>query len=83
MGDIIDLSDFRAHSATYVACMSCAKDWVAVAPVGVAALECPSCGKMEGEQVQIHDIDWFNRFMSGKNQKRRTMVCLNANRMGL
>lgn len=79
---VIALDDHRPHTATYVACMACAADWVAVSPVSAKVpLECPKCGAMEGEAVQPHSLDWFNRFMAGKDQKRRTMVLLNANRM--
>lgn len=83
--NVINLDDHRPHEAHYVACMACGKDWVAVAPAGVTNLECPECGKMEGEPVKINDIDWFTRFMVDNESQRlrRTMVCLNAKRMGL
>ena len=61
--------------------MDCANDWVAVAPVNAALLACPKCGAMAGEAVRTDDTEWFNRFMAGKNQKRRTMILLNAKRM--
>ena len=79
---VVQLDEYRPHQQGYVACMACGKDWVAVWPVGVTALECPECGKMEGELVRIHDIEWFKRFMVGEDQsKRRTYVLLNAKRM--
>lgn len=83
MQNVINLDDHRPHSAQYVACMECAHDWVAVAPKGTEALECPSCGAMAGEPVAIRNVEWFKRFMSGKDQPKRTLVCLNANRMGI
>jgi len=83
MANVVNLDDHRPHTAQYVACMDCAHDWVAVAPKAVGKLECPSCGSMSGEPVSIHDKTWFNRFMSGKDQTKRTLVCLNANRMGI
>jgi hypothetical protein len=87
MTEVINLDDHRPHDARYVVCMKCAKDWVAVAPVGVKNLECPECGEMSGEEVNYHDVNWFRDFMERttdkKDQMRRTMVLLNAKRMGL
>ena len=87
MTKVVNLDDHRPHDARYVVCMKCAKDWVAVAPVGVKNLECPECGEMSGEQVNYHDVNWFRDFMERttdkKDQMRRTMVLLNAKRMGL
>lgn len=76
------LSDYRPHEAAYVACMECAQDWTAVFPVGVSKLECPKCKAVAGEPVQIHNRDWFMRFVrGGANQQQQMLVCLNANRM--
>ena len=87
MTKVVNLDDHRPHDARYVVCMKCAKDWVAVAPVGVKNLECPECGEMSGEQVNYHDVNWFKDFMERttdkKDQMKRTMVLLNAKRMGL
>ena len=86
MSDVIKLEDYRPHEAQYVVCMSCGYDWVAVFPVGVTKLECSDCGALAGETINYHDRDWFNRFMdtsSKEEQKRKTLVLLNAKRMGL
>lgn len=87
MPDVINLDDHRPHTARYIVCMECAHDWVAVAPVGVVALECPQCAKLNGEEINYQNIDWFNRFMGVKMDKsermKRTLVLLNAKRMGL
>ena len=80
--NIIALSDHRPHDAQYVACMDCAHDWVAVFPVNATALECSECGAMAGEPVQPTNLEWFRRFMAGKDQRRRTLVLLNAQRIG-
>ena len=79
---VLNISDYRAHDAAYVACMECAQDWTAVFPSGVKKLQCPKCGSMAGEPVQIHNRDWFQRFVrGGANQQQQMLVCLNANRM--
>jgi len=84
MTNIIDLTERLPHSAMYVSCMECAKDWVAVVLRGVeTGLECPACGAMAGERVRTDDLAWFNRYMAGPDHKKRTMVLLNAKRMGL
>ena len=64
------------------ACMVCAQDWTAVFPAGVNKLQCPKCNAIAGEPVQIHNRDWFMRFVrGGVNQQQQMLVCLNANRM--
>jgi hypothetical protein len=83
MGSVIEIGDHRPHKTEYVACMACAHDWVAVYPATTSLLECPKCQAAAGEAVKIHDVEWFKRFMAGNDTKRRTLVLLNANRMGL
>ena len=84
MTNVIDLTERLPHSAMYVSCMECAKDWVAVVPKGVeTGLECPACKAMAGERVRTGDFVWFKRYMAGPDQEKRTMVLLNAKRMGL
>ena len=80
-GNVVYLDELRQHDASYVACMACGKDWVAVFPLTAKRLECPECGSMTGDPVQIHNPEWFKRFMRGKNKGHRTMVCLNAQMM--
>jgi len=91
--NVVDLDDRRPHAAKYVACMACGHDWVAISPAGTASLECSKCGAMAGEPVAIHNHEWFRRFMAGPrplrgkafktDQMKRTMVVMNAGRMGL
>jgi hypothetical protein len=45
--NIVNLDDHRPHKATYVACLVCGHDWVAVAPVRHAALPMPSLSEDE------------------------------------
>jgi hypothetical protein len=79
---IEQLDDYRPHISAYVVCMDCAHDWVAVVPANVQwPLECGECGAMAGETVQIHDVDWFVRFLKGPNRGQREMVLINAKRM--
>jgi predicted RNA-binding Zn-ribbon protein involved in translation (DUF1610 family) len=78
MSNVANIADHRPHEAKIVVCMSCAKDWVAVSPAGVKALQCPKCGEMQGEEVNTSDPVWFNRFMSGPDTNKRTLVMINA-----
>ncbi len=48
MGEVIDLDSKRPHLSGQAVCMECGNNWVAVAPVGVHELECPSCKLMKG-----------------------------------
>lgn len=85
---LVNIDEYRAHTARYVACMECAHDWTAVAPSNTGSLECPSCGAMAGEAVRTGDLSWFKRFidrtdLSSDQIRRRTVVLLNARRMGL
>jgi len=57
VAQIIDLQEYReskmSHWADKVYCISCGRQWVAVAPVGTdAGLECPDCGKPTGTRVE-------------------------------
>lgn len=81
MQNIVTLDDYRPHRADYVACMACGKDWTAVYPHTVQALECPECGALTGEPVQIFNVDWMERFMKVTDIERRATVCKNAERM--
>ena len=82
--NVIGMADYRPHTASYVTCMDCAHDWVAVAPKTVAEpLECSACGAMAGESVQYDDPAWFVRYMSGPNHTKRTLVLVNAKQMEL
>jgi hypothetical protein len=81
MAELHNIADYRKHRAEYVTCMACAADWIAVFPVGAAALECPKCAAMAGEVVQHTDPDWFRRFMAGPDTAKRRFVLLNAARM--
>jgi hypothetical protein len=87
MSEVINLDEHRPHTSRYVACMKCAHDWVAVAPVGATALECSECGEMAGEPVAYNYLEWFRRFidfkMDEKEKLKRTLVLLNAKRMGI
>ena len=73
--NVTRLDDHRPHDVSYVTCMECAHDWVAVQLAAV------SCGAMAGERVQSGDIKWFIRYMSGPDPVKRTNVLLNEKRM--
>jgi hypothetical protein len=77
---------YTPEHPTYTACMSCAADWFAAFPAGVAKIACPKCGAVEGEPVKIRDWEWFKAFTTdgepgSARWKRRAMVCLNAKQM--
>jgi hypothetical protein len=82
--NVIGMADYRPHTTSYVTCMDCAHDWVAVAPASATGpLECSKCGAMSGEKVQYSNVEWFNRYMAGPDRTKRTLVLLNAKRMGV
>jgi Zn finger protein HypA/HybF involved in hydrogenase expression len=62
MADIIDFNSRRTepHLSGKARCLTCKHEWVAVVPVGVTTMLCPSCGHdghMLGEVV-THDEQW-------------------------
>lgn len=46
--DIVNIASHRPNIAGPVVCTRCSHTWVAVRPVGVIFLECPSCGAHRG-----------------------------------
>jgi hypothetical protein len=83
--NIISLDDHRPHQASYVACLDCGKDWVAVAPVGTVHFECAECAKLSGVVVDPCSAEFLNAYMGAAKReadiRHRTMVVLNAKRM--
>ena len=83
--NVITLNDHRPHQSTYVACLVCGKDWVAVAPADTLHFMCPACQKMGGIAVEPSSPEFLNSYFKGIRSKkeitRRTMVVLNAKRM--
>jgi hypothetical protein len=80
--NIVSLNDYRPHQSTYVACLDCGTDWVAVAPADVLHFECPKCNTLSGVKVNPADQDFMNAFMRPAKRKadrtQRTMVVINA-----
>jgi hypothetical protein len=83
--NIINLDDHRPHMSAYVACLECGKDWFAVAPADTVHFECPVCAKLSGVVVEPSSPEFLNAFFRGvrgkKENTKRTMVVLNAQRM--
>jgi hypothetical protein len=83
--NIINLDDHRPHLSAYVACLECAKDWFAVASADTLHFECPACSKLSGVVVEPSSAVFLNAFfrsVKGKKENtKRTMVVLNAQRM--
>ncbi len=52
MGEVLYINnagkDGESHLTGNAICMSCQKEWQAVAPVGTSVLECPECKTMKG-----------------------------------
>ncbi len=63
--NIVNLDDRRPHQATYVACLVCGHDWVAVAPTGTLHFQCPSCQKMGGIAVEPDSPEFLNSYFKG------------------
>jgi len=82
---IINLDDHRPHLTAYVACLECGKDWIAVAPADTVIFRCPDCDKLSGAVVEPASPEFLNAFFRGvrgkKENTKRTMVVLNAQRM--
>ena len=82
---IINLDDHRPHLTAYVACLECAKDWIAVAPADTVHFQCTVCAKLSGVVVEPASPEFLNAFFRGvrgkKENTKRTMVVLNAQRM--
>ena len=83
--NIVNIDDHRPHQVTYVACLVCGHDWVAVAPTDTLHFQCPSCQKMGGIAVEPDNPEFINAYFKGirnkKENMRRTMVVLNAKRL--
>ena len=83
--NVITLADHRPHQSTYVACLVCGRDWLAVAPADTVHFECPACHALGGVEVKPDSVEFLNAFFRGvkskKEQTKRTMVVLNAKRM--
>lgn len=83
--NIINLDDHRPHMSAYVACLECAKDWIAVAPADTVIFCCPDCDMLSGAVVDPSSPEFINAFMRPAKTKaarmKRTMVVLSAKRM--
>ena len=64
MGDVVELDAQRPHLEGKARCLACQHAWVAVAPLGVIWLECPSCSLERGRfvaQVEREGPHWHCR----------------------
>jgi ribosomal protein S27E len=48
MGPVVNLGDYRPHSAGKAVCLGCEHEWVSVAPIGCIHLDCPKCERAQG-----------------------------------
>lgn len=61
MGEIVDLSDKRPHTAGAAMCVLCGHQWEAVTPSGTIWFRCPQCETMHGtfhNTVVENDEHW-------------------------
>jgi hypothetical protein len=80
--NIISLDDHRPHRTTYVACLQCGKDWIAVAPADTLHFQCPYCLILSGLGVEPLSAEFVNTFMRPAKRKaerdKRAKVLLKA-----
>ncbi len=59
MAEVVDLATRRLEAEPHMAgearCLACKHIWPAVAPIGTAELECPSCALRRG--VWVHPLE--------------------------
>lgn len=53
MSNVVNLSEHRPHLSGAAKCLSCGKEWVAIAEIGSVELECPECGTWKGVFVGL------------------------------
>jgi transcription elongation factor Elf1 len=53
MDNILEFKRKEEHVSGNALCLICDHKWVAVAPVGTQALECPSCHTIKGVFTQL------------------------------
>lgn len=71
MGDVVSIKgrSLDQHAVGEAFCVACHHTWVAAAPTGTLALECPSCGAVKGH--------WKFEFQPAEGQLVRTCNCGN------
>lgn len=55
MSGVIDIASRRSRPTLEgpARCLSCRHDWIAVAPTGTVALDCPACGLNKGQFIHL------------------------------
>jgi hypothetical protein len=51
--NVVKIDDHRPHQATYVACLACGKDWVAVAPAETLHFQCLICNTQAASKLNL------------------------------
>lgn len=66
MGEVVSLAQHREenspHGAGQCVCVKCKHEWTGVAPVGIAAFECPACREPTSGR-------WKKPFLSSAGQR--------------
>ena len=57
--EVVDILEHQPHMDGAAVCLHCSHTWQAVAPVGTAHLECPSCGLGKGVYARLVSPDRY------------------------
>jgi len=64
MGDILQFQkpekepeEIDPHMSGFAVCIACRHEWMAVVPVGVIDLQCPSCNLPRGQMMNPAEVD--------------------------
>ena len=49
MSNVTNILEHQPHMTGEAKCLACGHEWVAVAPIGTVAFECPKCGLDKGQ----------------------------------
>jgi predicted RNA-binding Zn-ribbon protein involved in translation (DUF1610 family) len=53
VSNVVSIADARPHLAGPALCLECRHEWVAVAPLGMTVMDCPSCGARKGARLAM------------------------------
>ena len=53
MGEVLSLAEHAPHLSGDCRCLDCGHEWIGVAPVGTACIDCPKCGAVKGARFAM------------------------------
>lgn len=77
MADIVDIDTQREQWTGQVKCLSCGREWTAVAPKKTRHYACPTCGEMKGRrfmEVDPGEMGEFMRLLIRENRSLKQLV---------